>query len=395
MKPTSADVVVIGAGVRGTSIAYHLAKAGVDTIVVDRGFICSNTSGATFALINVSSKTPAAYTELSLASSKLYDGLAEELDCDIEFHSGTQVFYMIDREEDLPAAHSFIQRMQSASDLTFDMLTPDQVREFEPSVSPQIAGGILCHQDGRVNPFRLTFGYAAAARRLGARFLTQHEVVGIQVEHERVQAVLTQHGAISCRWVVNAAGIDTATIGAMVGTDVPVAAFRAQALTTEPLPGLLRQPVGTLTEHLEIVPTDAGPILLLIASDNEFVGQDRTVEWEAMTGALVRRAASIIPALANARIIRAWAGLRPWPIDGLPIMGPVPGIDGFLIATGHSGYTLAQITGQIIRDLIVTGHTTLPLYPFSLDRFHEGRFAFSMRAWQNAKSSTQTVPLLV
>jgi len=373
MKLGSSEVVVIGAGVRGTSIAYHLARAGVSVTVLDKAFICSGASGATFALINVSGKPPAEYTALSLASADLYPGLSEELDCDLEYERGNQIYTIIEREEDVPAARAYAEQMSSVPGVSVTFLSPDEVRELEPAVSPAIAGGLLCHQDGHLNPFKLTFGYARAATRLGARFLPYHEVTAIRVSGGRVCGVVTPRGEISCRWVVNAAGIDVPAIGAMVGVEIPVVACRGQVVTTQPLPGLLRQPLGSLK------PNKAGPIL--IGTTNEFVGPDRSVEVLTMAQR-VARAIRIVPALAQAQMIRAWAGLRPWPIDGLPILGPVPEVEGFLIATGHSGYTLAQITGKLITELITRGTTSTQIQSFSVTRFRDGRFHFGMYAFR-------------
>jgi len=377
----TSEVVVIGAGVRGTAIAYHLARAGVSVTLVDKGFICSGTSGASFALINVSGKPPAEYTALSLASADLYPGLAEELGCDLEYERGNQMYTVVEREADVPAARAYAAQMSAVPGVTVTFLTPVEVRELEPAVSPSVAGALLCQQDGHINPFKLTFGYADAATRLGARILPYHEVTGIRVAAGRVQGVVTTQGEIACSWVINAAGINVPAIGALVGVDIPVVASRGQVVTTQPLPNLLHQPLGSLK------PNKAGPIL--IGTTNEFVGPDRTVDVMTMAKR-VERAIRIVPALARVRMIRAWAGLRPWPIDGLPILGPVPGIEGFLIATGHSGYTLAQITGTLMVELVTRGTTSIPIESFSINRFRDGRFHFAMHAFRSERQREAT-----
>ncbi len=376
MRIGTTEVVVIGAGVRGTAIAYHLGRAGVAVTLVDKGFICSGTSGASFALINVSGKPPAEYTALSLASADLYPGLAEELGCDLEYERGNQIYTIVEREADVPAARAYAAQMSAVPGVTVNYLSPAEVLELEPAVSPSIVGGLLCQQDGHLNPFKLTFGYADAATRLGAKILPYHEVIAIRVTSGRVQGVVTTQGEIACSWVVNAAGIDVPTIGELVRVVIPVVASRGQVVTTQPLPGLLRQPLGSLK------PNRAGPIL--IGTTNEFVGSDSTVDVMTMAKR-VERAIRIVPALAQARMIRAWAGLRPWPLDGLPILGPVPGVEGFLIATGHSGYTLAQITGTLIAELITQGTTSIPIESFAVNRFRDGRYNFAMHAFHSER----------
>lgn len=395
MLSKSAEVVVIGAGVRGAAIAYHLARAGVDVLVVDRGFICSGTSGATFAMVNVSGKSPGHYTSLSLASADLYPTLGEELDCDIEYRRGNLIYRVVEHEDDLPAAEAFAQRLNAIPGISMSLLSVEQVRELEPAVSPAMAGGLVCDQDGRVNPFKLTFGYAAAARRLGARFMLHTEVQGIQVQSGKVRSIVTEHCEISCDWVVNAAGIDTPTIGAWLGLKIPLVPHRAGALTTQPLPGLINQPLGVFRPYIEIIPTNSGPVLILVSATNDLVGRDNTIEFNAMTNTVLKRVVAMVPALGDAEIIRGWSGLRPMPIDGLPIMGPVPGIDGLLIATGHSGYTLAQITGKTITELIIQGRSTTPMEAYALGRFSEGRYAFPMQAYQYGALGRDTDPTRV
>lgn len=114
----------------------------------------------------------------------------------------------------------------------------------------------------------------------------------------------------------------------------------------------------------------------MVGTTNEFVGHDRSVTYEAGVRVL-DRACQAVPALAGARVLRAWAGLRPMSPDGLPIYGAVPEVPGFYIAVGHSGITLAPITGQIFLDLITTGHTSLPVEPYGLARFTEPDYAWA------------------
>jgi len=114
----------------------------------------------------------------------------------------------------------------------------------------------------------------------------------------------------------------------------------------------------------------------MAGTTNEFVGHDRRVTYEA-SREILPRALRIVPALAGARVIRGWAGLRPMTPDGLPIYDAVPDVPGFFVAVGHSGITLAPITGQVFRDLIVKGHTDLPIAPYGLGRFTSADFEWS------------------
>jgi glycine/D-amino acid oxidase-like deaminating enzyme len=189
----------------------------------------------------------------------------------------------------------------------------------------------------------------------------------------RVREVVTDHGTIGCDWVVNAAGIGAAEVGRMVGVEVPIVPCRGQVVTTEPLPGLINQPLGSLK------PNRAGPIL--IGAVYEFAGLDPTTRLETLAEKIAR-AIRIVPALSTAKMIRCWSGFRPWAIDGLPILGATDAVTGFLIATGHSGFSLGQITGKLITELVMTGETSIPIDNFSVDRFLEGRYAFPLEAFR-------------
>jgi glycine/D-amino acid oxidase-like deaminating enzyme len=368
----AADVVVIGAGARGSAVAYYLAREGIDVALVDRGFIAVGTTGATVALINVSGKPPAEYTALSLASARLYSDLGAELGIDLQFESGQSLFRVVLHPADLPAAREYAARQSRVPGVEIRVLDAYEARQFAPELSPDIAGALYCPQDGHLNPFRLAWGFVVAARRLGARFHHHTRVVGIRTTQSQITSVVTTAGEIGTRTVVNAAGVEVPTLGEMVGLSIPLVASRGQVVTTEALPPLFPGPIDSMRQ------TKAGPVL--IGTTDEFVGYDTGVTPEALRQN-VRRAMRIIPRLRTARAIRCWAGLRPWPIDGLPIMGRGGGLDGYVIAAGHSGITLSAITGRLTTDAIL-GRDTAVLEPFGLSRFSEGRFHFPMESFK-------------
>ncbi|RMF86623.1 MAG: FAD-binding oxidoreductase, partial [Nitrospinota bacterium] len=299
-------------------------------------------------------------------------GLAEELDTDLEYEREGNMIRVVEREEELEVVQAFVQQQNQVPGVTMQFLDGKEARELEPALSPHILGATFCPADGHLNPFKLVYGYARAARRLGAKILIHTPVTGFRVERGRVEGVKTPQGEISTRTVVNAAGVNVPDLGDMLRVSIPVVACRGQVITTEALPRVLRRPVGSLRQ------TADGNILIGVTHD--FVGYDRRVTYAAMRQN-ISRACRILPVLQKAQGIRFWAGLRPWPIDGLPIMGPIPGLEGFIVATGHSGITLAQITGKLIAEYITTGTTSLPLAPYSIHRFQEVRHHFTMEAF--------------
>ena len=377
MNQMQADVVVIGGGVRGCSCAYHLAQAGVRVTLVEKDGIASGCSGATFALINVSHKDPAHYAALSLESARLFAGLDRELGEELEFRPVGNMSTLIEDEKQIPGLEAYIRRQNAVPGLKLELLSTEEARRLEPALTPSILGACFCAQDGHINPYRLTVGYARAARRLGAAILTGTRVTGIELERNRVRAVVTDHGRIATENVVIAAGIQMSEIGRMIGLTIPVVPSRGQVITTERTRPVLNRPVGSLRQ------TEDGTIIIGVTY--QFIGPELRVAYDDMTRN-AQRALRLFPALRNLNVIRLWAGLRPYTVDGLPILGPVGHLKGVFLATGHSGMTLAQVTGKVICDLVTKGTTSSVIDEYTVERYGSGRYLFMMHAYQRSQS---------
>lgn len=377
MNEAQADVVVIGGGVRGCSCAYHLAQAGVRVTLVEKDGIASGCSGATFALINVSHKDPGHYAALSLESAKLFAGLERELEEDLEFRPVGNMSSLVEDTTELPGLEQFIRRQNEVPGLKLELLSAGEARRLEPALTPKILGACFCAQDGHINPYKLTVGYARAARRVGATILTGTRVTGIELERDRVRAVVTERGRIATETVVVAAGIHMPEIGRMIGVTIPVVPSRGQVITTERTRPVLNRPVGSLRQ------TEDGTIIIGVTY--QFIGPERRVAYDDMTRN-AQRALRLFPSLRNLNVIRLWAGLRPFTVDGLPILGPVGHLKGVFLATGHSGITLAQATGRIISDLVTKGSSPISIEEYAVERYSTVRYKFAMHAYQRSQS---------
>ncbi|HXJ78932.1 MAG TPA: FAD-dependent oxidoreductase [Candidatus Methylomirabilis sp.] len=361
------DVVVVGGGIRGLCIAYFLARGGVGVTLVEKGFLGSGASGANAGLVNVSQKTPGHYTLWSLLSADMYPEFVAELEAEVDYQRDG---YLRVAETEVEA-EDVIERAQKQSrvpGVKVEILDARRARALEPALSPRIVAASFCAQDGNVDPLKLVRAVGRAARRLGAHILHHREVTGIRLANGRVAAVITKEGEVAADVVVDAAGIFVPEVARMVGVRVPILPQRGQMFQLEALPPLLNRPVQALRQ------LRSGTIM--VGTTNEFVGHDRRVTYEAGTD-LLARARRLVPALAGARVIRGWAGLRPMPPDGLPVYDAVPEVPGFFVAVGHSGITLAPITGQVFLDLITKGRTDLPVTPYSLSRFNDADFEWT------------------
>ena len=380
MLPASADVVVIGGGVIGASIAYHLAKRKVDVVLLEKGDAASGSSGACGGTIFLQTKSPGTHLELALESSRRFVHLEQELGAGFEYHCQGGMI-VVEHDEELRTMEKFVEK-QNNSGLEVSLLDPKQARELEPSLSEKIWGATFSPMDAQVNPMFLTFAFLKAAQGLGAKILTNTRATGFQRTSNCIKSVKTDKGEIRTDTVVNAGGVYAAEIGALLDLEIPVRPRRGQLVVTEAVgpiisrcmlsaqyiaakfnPALAQKGGG-----ISIEPTASGNFVL--GSTREFVGFDNRVTPEKLLH-IAKHVGRIIPCLKNLNFIRAFAGLRPYTPDGLPILGTVAGLGGFIMAAGHEGdgIALSPITGEIIAELIVDNNTGFPIEECRLERF--------------------------
>jgi glycine/D-amino acid oxidase-like deaminating enzyme len=380
MLPASADVVVIGGGVIGASIAYHLAKRKVDVVLLEKGDAASGSSGACGGTIFLQTKSPGTHLELALESSRRFVHLEQELGAGFEYHCQGGMI-VVEHDEELRTMEKFVEK-QNNSGLEVSLLDPKQARELEPSLSEKIWGATFSPMDAQLNPMFLTFAFLKAAQGLGAKILTNTGATGFQRTSNCIKSVKTDKGEIHTNTVVNAGGVYAAEIGALLDLEIPVRPRRGQLVVTEAVgpiisrcmlsaqyiaakfnPALAQKGGG-----ISIEPTASGNFVL--GSTREFVGFDNRVTPGKLLH-IAKHVGRIIPCLKNLNFIRAFAGLRPYTPDGLPILGTVAGLGGFIMAAGHEGdgIALSPITGEIIAELIVDNNTGFPIEEYRLERF--------------------------
>jgi sarcosine oxidase subunit beta len=386
----STDVVVIGGGVIGCSVAYYLAKRGIDVTIVERDDIASGTSGACDKAVLLQSKNPGLHLEMALESVKLFPQLQRDLDTDIEFKNNGGMI-VIKTQEQWQVMQGFVERQKKVG-LRVELLGREQALQRQPAFAQDIVGSTYSPMDGEVNPINLTLGFFRGAKKYRAKPLLSTEVRGIKVEKGRVSSVLTTGEEILTRFVVNACGVYAPVIGRMVGIDIPIIPRRGQIIVTEPVPHLIHGDVNcaryiTAKFKPELLGNDENARLgiglslgqtengnLLIGGTREFVGYDRRTTHRALR-AILKHAVSLVPALKDISIIRSFAGLRPYTPDGLPILGEVENLKGFIMAAGHEGdgIALSAVTGKIISEIIADGRTSLniDMGKLSLSRFKE------------------------
>jgi sarcosine oxidase subunit beta len=381
--PRTADAVIIGAGVIGASIAFHLTLHGIKPLLIEKSDPAGGSSGACDGLVFLQSKKPGLHLRLALESRKRFDVLIETLGRGFEFKNPGGMC-LIETEAELAAMRIFAAEQQR-SGLAVELVDGDEARRREPCLSPSVIAATYSALDSQVNPYALTFAFLRAAKSAGARILLGEEVREIKVVAGKTGSVITGRHKIGAPVVVNAAGAWAADIGKMVGLSVPIAPRRGQILVTAAVPPLLRHCLISA----QYVAAKFNPELaaeggmgfsleqaengnILIGSTREFVGFDRRTTFDGIR-TIAGRVVPVIPALKRIPVIRTFGGLRPYTPDGLPILGKVEGLEGFIMAAGHEGdgIALSAITGELIADLIATGRMQFPLDPFRLERFGE------------------------
>ncbi|MBD3182705.1 FAD-dependent oxidoreductase [Candidatus Poribacteria bacterium] len=361
--------VVIGGGVIGTSITYHLAQRGIDTILVEKNDIASGTSGACDGFVFLQSKKPGYHLNMALKSTRMMEMLSSELTLDIEYRKNGGMI-IVKSPEDMPDIERLVKRQQKHG-LDVQWLNSQEARKLEPHLSPQVVGATYSSMDAQVNSMMLCFAFAKGAEEMGGEILTHTEVTDIIIEKNKIQGIITSEGAIKSDIVVNAAGVYAPVVANMAGVKLPIIPRRGQILVTEYMPPMFsrvmicskyivskfkRSPLykDETGVGLAIEQTKAGTIL--IGSTREFAGYNKN-NTPGGIQSILKHACEFFPTLKEISIIRTFAGLRPYTSDGMPILGEIGPVKGFITASGHEGdgIALSPVTGFMIAELIEKG----------------------------------------
>lgn len=383
----SADVVVVGGGIIGCAIAYYTAKAGLEVTVVERGELGGGTSSHCDGNILAIDKDPGFDSQMGLKSQELLRLLARELD-DFEYRAPGSIL-VCENEAELEAARSWVDR-QRAAGLPFRMLDRHELKDDSPYFAPDLAGGLECASDATCSPPMLIYALARKAQEHGARFRSFTAVTGFirNGTTGAIEGVVTDKGSIATKIAVNAAGVWAPAVATMAGLTLPVKPRKGHILVagrTYPVSrrkvmefGYLmskfggKRVVDAETDRYGVAlvfePTKAGNFL--IGSSRQFVGIDTAADTRVIA-AIARRALRFYPIMKEIPVIRAYAGVRPWTPDHLPVISPVPAVPGLYVATGHEGdgIGLAPVTGKLISEMLTGQPTCIPTEPLRINRF--------------------------
>ena len=373
----TAEAVIIGAGIMGCSVAYHLAARGVrDILVLERDQIARGSTSDAAGGIRLQFSSPT-NIELAQRSLDVWQHFEERFGVDIGLRQQGYLF-LLRSEPEVAEFHKNL-RLQQSLGVPARWVTPEEIHELNPViVLDDVLGGTFCPRDGWADPFTATMGFASAARRLGVEIRQHTPVTGIAVTGERVTGVETSGGRIAAPLVIICAGARTRGVGNMAGVEIPVDPYRRMSFVTEPFPAVPSTIPMTIDFQTSLYFHPEGPGFLFGMSNPEEPSSfRRTVEDEWLLRC-VEELAKRAPVFEEARVKTGWAGLYEITPDDNPVLGYLDEVSGLVVAAGFSGHGFMQgpAIGACMAELILDGRaTTADIRPFAPARFREGRLA--------------------
>lgn len=369
----TADVVVVGGGVIGLSVARALSlRGGQRVMLIERARLGAEASSAAAGMLapQAEANRADAFFEFACASRASYpafaESLREETGTDIELErTGTLYLAFTEHDEEEISNRYDWQRRVS---LPVERLSADEVRRLEPCISPQVRAALRFPLDVQVENRRLVAALAASIEKHEVSLLTETYVKSLLIERGRVEGVETSRGKVSTPTVVVACGAWTSFIASSDKAAPPIGIepVRGQMLCFEMNPRLMRHVIYSQRGY--VVPRLDGR--LLAGSTTEHAGFNKCVTAGGIN-TITTHALEITPAIENLPLVDSWAGLRPRAEDDLPVLGACEDVQGLFYATGHyrNGILLAPLTGELIAEQITTGVAPPQLQAFSPNRF--------------------------
>jgi glycine/D-amino acid oxidase-like deaminating enzyme len=374
------DVAIVGGGIIGCSLAWYLAREGVDVVLIDRRDVNREASGTNAGSLHFQIWMPSedgeAWIErmrpqlvLQREAARLWPTLEAELEADLGFRFGGGLMV-----GDSDADRALLERKvaaENAAGVPTRVVVDEELRTLAPFLSDEIVAASYHPEEGHANSLLVAPAFLRAAIRAGARLLTRTEVVAIERRPAGGFDVTTSRGVRWASRVVSAAGAWSSEIGAMVGVPIGTAGFTAIVSATEAAPPVMH---GMLVQHVSrgLTLKQAPPGNFIIGGGwrgtiDETSGR-RIPTYESLT-ANVAVAARTVPVVGRLRLLRTWAGTGVDSEDGMPVVGECERVPGFYVAEAGFGFTLGPLVARLLAERLLGRETGVPIEPFSPDRF--------------------------
>jgi len=375
----TADVVIIGSGIVGSSVAYHLAQAGcTNVLAIEReAHQGKGSTGKSMGGVRAQFSTPV-NIQMSRYSIDFFSRFDEVVGHPADYRAHGYLFCATS-ESHLAYLQANRERQIALGVKSVEWVSPEEIQAIVPQLrTDDILGGTFCPTDGFVDPHSVMMGFMLNARERGARLWLETQVTGIEVESDQIAAVITSRGRVATRVVVNAAGAWAAGVAEMAGADLPVEPLRRQLVPTEPFDQLPQRFPMVIDMSTGFHFRREGKGILLAWNDPAETPGFKTEFDVTFVEKILTRAASRVPVLAEAGVNprRAWAGLYEMTPDHHAIIGPAPNVKGLYFVNGFSGHGVmhSPASGRIAAELILQGHSRLiDAAQLSVERFAQGK----------------------
>lgn len=370
----SFDVVIVGGGINGSSIAYQLAKMGKKVVILEKDTLACQASSAAAGMLAAQAEIEqdGPFFQLALKSQAMFPSISSELleytGIDIEFVN--KGILKIAETEDIATALKKQVKFQKNWNSSIQWLDEKELSEMEPNLAPGICGAMYLPDDGHVQPAKLSIAFAKAAAHFGAEILEHVEVLSFLFEKGHIRGVKTTEGNIYGEQVVATTGAWASKLLRETGINITVYPVKGECFSIKPEQPIINRTIFS-DKRGYLVPKRNGEIYIgATAVEHSF-------EKKVTAGGiaeLLARAVKIVPQIKDAPWERVWSGLRPQTADGLPYIGEHPEWKGLFIAAGHNrnGILLSPITGKITVQLLENSlHDDQLLSAFRLDRNQE------------------------
>lgn len=380
-----ASVVIVGGGVVGCAVAYCLSKEGMDVALFERSYLGSGATGKSSGGIRKQFADEISI-RLAVESFKMWEELEEELEYKLDFCKNGYLFLASKEKNASQLRHNVELQNKFGVDSRF-LETEEEVKQLVPILDTKklsLRGGSWCPTDGMADPFKVVEGYALAAEKLGANIYKYTAVRDIKLDEHESMTVATDRGNVQTEIVVNAAGVYSGYINQMVGIQLPTWPEMYEMLATDPMMPVNR---GSLLPFVVFMDFFPGSVSLHQTTHGELVSASaRYYETPTISSRVsfrvIERVAKMVnnffPSLRPLHIVRTWAGPYEMTPDALPILGSSEDKKGFIQANGFGshGFMTAPAVANLISELILRGHTSMPsiMQLLSPERFAEGEF---------------------
>jgi len=370
--PEKAEIVIVGGGVMGLSIAYYLAMMGLeDVVVVERGYLAEGASGRNGGGVRQQWATEI-NIRLMQQSVELCQRFAVDIGVNVWFRQGGYLFLARSAKEVSRLERNIA--LQNRCGVATRMLDPQGAKQIVPEIDlTGIVGASYNPTDGILFPWPFLWGYARQATARGVRIFTQTPVTGLAKRSQGGYEVVTERGTIAARRVINACGAWSPTLAKMIGVEIPTFPIRHEICSSEPLKPFLKPMVSELASGLYCSQSMRGEIVggVTIPGHSSTYAKGSTLEFLATYS---RRLVKLMPILGDVKILRQWAGPYDQSPDGNPIVAATREHPDFFLACGFvgHGFMMAPIVGKLYGEWL-TGGTKHEIFErYTLDRFYDG-----------------------